>query len=89
MVAAIKQQVTVLPGGVIEVRSPELTPGARAEVIVLVEQDFTAAGASPNRPVSEWRHFAGVIDSGDAHSSNNDQIDADLAKNSASYPDAD
>lgn len=38
MVAAIRQTVTVGEGGVIEVRSPELRPGARAEVIVLVEQ---------------------------------------------------
>ena len=37
MVAAIRQTVTVGEGGVIEVRSPELRPGARAEVIVLVE----------------------------------------------------
>jgi hypothetical protein len=37
MVAAIRQQVTVQPGGVIEIRSAELRPGARAEVIVLVE----------------------------------------------------
>jgi len=37
MVAAIRQQVTVQPGGVIEVRSPELTLGARAEVIILLD----------------------------------------------------
>ena len=29
--------MTVQPGGVVEVRSPELTPGASADVIVLVE----------------------------------------------------
>lgn len=38
MVAAIRQNVTVQPGGLIEVRSPELMPGARAEVIVLLER---------------------------------------------------
>ena len=37
MVNAIRQQVTVQDGGVIEIRSPELTAGTRAEVIVLVE----------------------------------------------------
>jgi hypothetical protein len=37
MVAALKQRVTIQPGGLIEVRSSELTPGAQAEVIVLVD----------------------------------------------------
>ncbi|MGB7160501.1 MAG: hypothetical protein WBD40_20720 [Tepidisphaeraceae bacterium] len=37
MVAAIRQNVTVQAGGVVQVRSPDLKPGARAEVIVLVE----------------------------------------------------
>ena len=36
MVAAIRHEVTVQPGGVIEIRSPELEPGSRAEVIVLL-----------------------------------------------------
>ena len=64
MVAAIRQQVTVQPGGVVEVRSPELTPGARAEVIVLVEGDpalrpqrslesFIGAGQGQFRSVEE------------------------------------
>jgi len=39
MVAAIKQIVTVGPGGVIEIRSPQLPPGTRAEVIILVEAE--------------------------------------------------
>jgi len=34
---AIRQTVKVKPGGVIEIRSPELTPGTLAEVIVLLE----------------------------------------------------
>ena len=38
MTAAIRQTVTVGPGGRIEVRSPDLAEGSRAEVIVLVEQ---------------------------------------------------
>jgi len=37
MTAAIRQTVTVGPGGKVEVQSAELTEGARAEVIVLVE----------------------------------------------------
>ena len=37
MVAAIKQHVTVDPDGNIVIRGTDLTPGTRAEVIVLVE----------------------------------------------------
>lgn len=37
MVRAVRQQVTVGPDGSVAIRSPELPPGARAEVIVLVE----------------------------------------------------
>ena len=37
MSTTIKRRVTVQPGGRIEISSPELTPGARAEVTVLVE----------------------------------------------------
>ena len=44
MVAAIRQKVTVLPGGRIEVRSDQLQPGTQAEVIVLVEN---GAGSKP------------------------------------------
>jgi hypothetical protein len=46
MVAAIKQIVTVGPGGVVRVTSPELQAGARAEVIVLV-QDAAPQGQPP------------------------------------------
>ena len=37
MIHAIRQDVVVLPGGRIEIVSPELTPGAHAQVIVLEE----------------------------------------------------
>lgn len=37
MVSAIKQVVTVQPGGRVEVRDPRLLEGSRAEVIVLME----------------------------------------------------
>lgn len=37
MRTAIKQIVRIKPGGVVELRAPELPEGARAEVIVLVE----------------------------------------------------
>jgi hypothetical protein len=45
MLAAIRQQVTVQPGGVIEIRSPELEPGSRVEVIVLLASPVGAATA--------------------------------------------
>ena len=38
MIHAIRQDVVVLPGGRIEIASSELTPGVRAEVIVLAEE---------------------------------------------------
>jgi len=53
MVAAIRQLVTVKSGGVIEIRSPELEPGSRAEVIVLVEPTI-----SPQRTLSSFRGAA-------------------------------
>jgi hypothetical protein len=48
MTKALKQKVMVKPGGWIEVQSPELLPGASAEVIVLVEESH------PMRPLSSW-----------------------------------
>lgn len=89
MVAAIKQRVTVQPGGIVQVRSPELTPGSRAEVIVLVEQPEATPPVDPGRPVADWRRFAGAIDSGDPRSSDNDRIDVDLAGESRSARDPD
>ncbi len=38
MAGEIRQYVTVQLGGIIEVRSPELTPGTRAEVIVIPQE---------------------------------------------------
>jgi hypothetical protein len=39
MMNAIRQRVTVQPGGRIELYAPELEPGSHAEVIVLHESD--------------------------------------------------
>lgn len=66
MVAAIRQQVTVQPGGLVEVRSPELKPGTSAEVIVLV-----AEGEAP--PPTTWMSFFG---SGRGLFSSVEEIDA-------------
>ncbi len=43
MANAIRQTVRVKPGGLIEIRSPELTPGTVAEVIVLIEPSEAAS----------------------------------------------
>lgn len=34
---AIKQKAIVKPGGIVEIRSPELPPGAVVDVIVIIE----------------------------------------------------
>ncbi len=47
MVAAIRQTVTVQSAGTVEVRSPELYVGARAEVIVLIEGTECRPTGSP------------------------------------------
>jgi hypothetical protein len=55
MVAAIKQTVTVEPGGVVRVTSPELQAGARAEVIVLVERPGDGGrGAAGGRSLTSF-----------------------------------
>jgi len=38
MVHAVRKKVKVKPGGVVEVRSPELIPGSTVEVIVLQDR---------------------------------------------------
>ena len=47
MVAAIRQTLTVQADGRIETRSPQLRPGATAEVIVLVESLPSSALVPP------------------------------------------
>ncbi|HZN68894.1 MAG TPA: hypothetical protein VFB66_26680 [Tepidisphaeraceae bacterium] len=80
MVAAIRQQVTVKADGVIEVRSPDLRAGDRAEVIVLVEQPLKRpATADPQSWDRLLRHM-GAVDSGDPHAADNERIDTDLAR---------
>jgi hypothetical protein len=86
---AVKQMVTVQAGGRIEVTSPELLPGAQAEVIVIMAEQ-PAAGAAATRPKltdEEYREanrklerFLGAVNSGDPRSGDNDRIDADLAR---------
>jgi hypothetical protein len=65
MITAVRQRVTVQPGGVVEVRSPELRAGTEAEVIVLVSE------SSPAQPT--WASFIG---SGRGTFKSADEIDA-------------
>jgi hypothetical protein len=77
MSAAIKQIVTVRPGGLVEVRSPELREGDRAEVTVVVMQP--AGGEPVAAGPGGWRRYAGAANSKDARAGDNQRIDADLA----------
>jgi hypothetical protein len=79
---AIKQRVMIQPGGLIEVRSPEFPSGEQAEVIVLLDAVASGEAGAANLD-AEWaklRRHAGAMDSGDPNSSDNDRIDADLAR---------
>ena len=49
MVRAIRQSVIVKPGGLVELRSDELRPGATAEVIVLVDSPAPADAPGDDR----------------------------------------
>lgn len=42
----VKQTVTIQPGGLVQVQSPELLPGCKAEVLVIQEESV-----SPPRPL--------------------------------------
>jgi hypothetical protein len=68
MTLAVRTKTIVQPGGVVEVRSPELTPGASAEVIVLVEAPtsqrvMTAASLLESGLVGLWENRADIGDS--------------------------
>lgn len=78
MPAAIKQIVTVRPGGVVEVRSPELREGDRAEVTVVVVHPANIQESSNG--AGRWRRYAGAFNSGNPSAGDNDRIDADLAR---------
>ena len=52
MTQTMRQIVRVKPGGVIEIRSPELEPGAVVEVIVITESTGPQAGADQARELA-------------------------------------
>lgn len=69
MATAIKQSVTIQPGGVVQVISPELPAGARAEVTVVVEE--------PRHPSARPRRFlASFIGSAKGQFRSVEEIDA-------------
>ncbi len=58
METALRRKTVVKPGGVIEIRSPELPEGAVAEVIVILERPGTG---SPGWPEGFFERFAGSL----------------------------
>lgn len=64
---AIKQETTVQPGGIIQIHSEKLPAGARAEVIVLVNE--------PNDSLRSLASFLGAAKGGFASAA---EIDAFL-----------
>jgi len=50
MLHAIREKVTVKPGGVLELYHPELPAGTEAEVIIMVQR----LGATPREPLASF-----------------------------------
>ena len=68
MTLAVRAKTIVQPGGRVEIRSPELTPGASAEVIVLVDAPapqrvMTAANLLDSGLVGLWEDRTDIADS--------------------------
>ena len=68
MTLAVRTKTIVQPGGVVEIRSTELTPGASAEVIVLVDapvsqRAMTAASLLESGLVGLWEDREDIVDS--------------------------
>ena len=89
MVNALTRRVTIQPGGRIEITSPELPAGSEAEVIVLLLKGAQGGPALPSGPQpaeqrregrGSLRKYFGSVSSGNPDSADNDQIDADLAR---------
>jgi hypothetical protein len=60
MDTALRQRLVVQPGGVIEIRSPELLPGTLAEVIVILEK-LPATAQGLGWPPGFFETFAGCL----------------------------
>jgi len=77
MSATFQQTVTVRPGGVVEIRSPELHEGEQAQVTVVVLPPLADGRANAQ---GGWQRFAGAVTGKDIQAGNNERIDADLAE---------
>jgi hypothetical protein len=75
--STIRQTVTVRPGGVVEIRSPELHEGEQADVTVVVNRPPN--GKPQDSPAGGWRRYAGAVNRKDAQAGDNQRVDADLA----------
>lgn len=77
METALRQKAVVKPGGIIEIRSPELPEGAMAEVIVILE----TSGTKPlGWPTGFFERFAGSLpDFPDIESEGNFEVRAELS----------
>lgn len=54
MVSAIRQIVTVSPNGTLEIHAPELAPGVRAEVIILLGTTDSQMADPAQTPLMVW-----------------------------------
>ena len=61
METALRQRSIVKPGGVIEIRSPELPVGAMAEVIVILKAPATSQPERLGWPPGFFEQFAGSL----------------------------
>jgi len=78
MTNTLRQKVKVLPGGVIEIRSPELIPGIAAEVIVLMEtSEAESARAARVRELADLFKTTPALP--EAHTIREDEISAEIA----------
>ncbi len=64
MTRAIKENVVIGRGGVIEIRRPDLPEGAAAEVIVMLEEPAAGADSEPPPLTSLFGKAEGVFASG-------------------------
>ncbi len=59
-ITALRQRLVVQPGGVIEIRSPELLPGTLADVIVILDKPPVTAHEL-GWPAGFFEKFAGCL----------------------------
>jgi hypothetical protein len=80
MAEEIRQVLTVQSSGVLEVRSPALHCGDRAEVTIVLMPAAEESSPTKTTETGGWRRFAGAVNSGNPNAGDNESIDADLAR---------